>query len=78
MSVSISASDGALVTVQRHFPCSIDGGEARISAYVLVRVYWWCWLGQWGCVAVAVLELGFRREKLAGGELRGSGRQGFA
>ena len=73
MSVLISASDGAPVTVQGQLLSSIDGSEARIMAYVPVRLYWWGWLGQWGCVAVAGLGLGFGRERLAGGELRDSG-----
>ena len=77
MSASISAGDGAPVTVQGQLLSSVDGSEARIVAYVPMRLYWWCWLTKWGSVVRAVLELGFGREKLAGSERRGAGRQGF-
>ena len=38
MLVLISASDGAPVTVQGQLLSSIDGSEARIVAYVHVRL----------------------------------------
>ena len=77
MARSISAGDGASVIVITTMPSSIDGGEASIVVYELVRVYACGWFGQWGSEAVAMLELGFGRGKLVGGERRGSGMLGF-
>ena len=78
MARSISTGDGASVIVITTLPSSIDKGEASIVAYELVRIYACGWFGQWCSEVVAMLELGFGRGKLVGGERRGSGSLGFA
>ena len=78
MARSISAGDGASVIVITTMLSSIDRGEASIVVYGLVRIHACGWFGQWGSEVVAMLEQGFGRGKLVGGERRGSGRLGFA
>ena len=58
MARSISAGDGASVIVITTLPSSIDGGEASIVVYELVRIHAWVWFRQWGSEEVAMLELG--------------------
>ena len=62
MARSISTGDGASVIVNTTLPSSIDGWEASIVVYELVRIYACGCFGQWGSEVVAMLELGFGRE----------------
>ena len=56
MARSISAGDGASVIVNTTLLSSIDGGEASIGAYELIRTYAWVWFRQWGSGEVVVLD----------------------